>query len=284
MPLRFLHTSDIHLLDLRGVSPWRYLNKRITGRLNLALSRGRKHDGGLFDAMMEQLPGLEVDRVVVTGDLTNLSLESEFEHCRKKLDALPVPVTVIPGNHDTYTAGSHREKLFERYLGHHMDGERTGEADYPFVQRFDDVVLIGCSSAVPTPPFIATGRLGADQLQALDTVLEAAQGKARVVLVHHPPTPGVSKPRHDLTDLHAFGDVIARRGAELVLHGHEHVRSDTELRGPHGAVPVHGIPSGTSLSDKPGRQASFSVYDVSATSIQRDLYSWNGTAFELQDI
>lgn len=282
MPLRFLHTSDIHLLDLRGVRLWRYLNKRITGRLNLALRRGRKHDGELFDAMMEQARQLAIDRVVVTGDLTNLSLESEFEHCRDKLDALPLPVTVIPGNHDTYTAGSARDRLFERFLGHHMDGDRPAGGDYPFVQRFDDVVVIGMSSAVPTPPFMATGRVGPAQLEALDAVLESASGAARVVLVHHPPTPGVSKSHHRLLDLEQFGRVIRRHGAELVLHGHEHVCIETELCGPAGAVPVHGIASGTSLSAKPRRRASFSIYDVSAQTIRRDLYSWNGTTFELQ--
>src|SRR5690606_17485343 len=43
-PMRFLHTSDIHLLDLRGATPWSFLNKRITGGINLALRRGRQHD------------------------------------------------------------------------------------------------------------------------------------------------------------------------------------------------------------------------------------------------
>ena len=101
MSLRFLHTSDIHLLDLSGVSVWRYLNKRFTGRVNLALKRGRSHDGGLFDAMVTMGPSLGVDRLVVTGDLTNLALEPEFDLVQRTLRAAPLPTTVIPGNHDT---------------------------------------------------------------------------------------------------------------------------------------------------------------------------------------
>ena len=110
MALRFLHCSDIHLLDLAGVSIWRFLNKRVTGALNLALKRGRHHDQRLFDRIVEHARREGVDRLVVTGDLTNLSLEPEFELVRAKLDGAGLPVTVIPGNHDAYTRGAERSR------------------------------------------------------------------------------------------------------------------------------------------------------------------------------
>ncbi|MBC8072998.1 MAG: metallophosphoesterase, partial [Deltaproteobacteria bacterium] len=44
MSLRFVHVSDIHLLDLSGVRPWHFLNKRITGAVNLAFKRRKQHD------------------------------------------------------------------------------------------------------------------------------------------------------------------------------------------------------------------------------------------------
>ncbi len=282
--LRFLHTSDIHLLRLQGVMPWRYLNKRLTGRLNLALHRGKKHDASLFDRMADQVPELAVDRVVVTGDLTNLSLESEFELCVEKLSALPVPCTVIPGNHDTYTRGSERDRRFEHFMARFMDGERDEHA-YPFVQRLGEVALIGVSSAVATPAFDATGRCGAAQLGRLRRVLGelAEAGLARVVLIHHPPVDGVSKAKHALLDRAAFAEVIAHAGAELILHGHEHVCLETELPGPQGPVPVHGIASGTSILQKPRREAAFSVYEVTRSGFTRDLYVWNGKNYALLD-
>ena len=70
----------------------------------------------------------------------------------------------------------------------------------------------------------------------------------RIVLIHHPVGVGISKTGHELLDLAEFGEVIARKGAELVLHGHEHVQVDYELPGPTGPVPVHGVASGTSRS------------------------------------
>lgn len=280
MALRFVHVSDIHLLDLAGVRPWHYLNKRITGRVNLALRRGRLHDGSLFDRAVEQGRALGADRLVVTGDLTNLSLPSEFEHVRRRLLALDFPVTVIPGNHDAYTGRVVRENLFARYFAEFMVGERAG-GDFPFVQRTGDVALVGVSTAITSLPLYATGTVGAPQLARLDKVLAELgdEGVARIVLIHHPPVPGVSKPRHDLTDIAAFDDVIARRGAELILHGHEHVTLETSLPGPTGDVPVHGIASATSLSQRPGRAAAFALYQVDRKRIHRELYTWNGTSF-----
>lgn len=280
MPLRFVHLSDIHLLDLRGVRPWDYLNKRITGRLNLAVKRRRQHDEAIFEHAIEASVALGAERVVVTGDLTNLSLPSEFAHVHARLAALGVPFTVIPGNHDAYTKGAVREQLFDRYFREFMEGERQA-GDFPFVQRFGEVALVGVSTAVASLPLFATGLLGPDQLRRLDTVLARLgdEGCTRVVLIHHPPVAGVARPRHDLLDLGAFGEVIASRGAELILHGHEHRTLLTTLPGPRGDVPVHGIASGTSCSRRPGREAAFSLYQVDRLRIHRELYTWNGTSF-----
>jgi len=282
MSLRFLHTSDIHLLDLSGVSLWRYFNKRLTGRVNLALKRGRSHDGGLFDAMVTMAPGLGVDRLVLTGDLTNLALEPEFDLVQQTLRAAPLPTTVIPGNHDTYTRGSVRSGRFESFLSEFMEGERLHREAYPFVQRFDGVALIGVSTAIASLPLYAVGRVGEEQLERLATLLKvtAEEGRSRVVLIHHPVVDGVAGDRHDLLDRSAFASIIAKHGAELVLHGHEHRTIETVLPGPTGPVPIHGVSSGTSLSTKPGRQACFSVYEATADHIRRELYIWNGSEFQ----
>jgi 3',5'-cyclic AMP phosphodiesterase CpdA len=280
MPLRFVHCSDIHLLDLAGTGPTRFLNKRLTGGVNLLLSRGRKHDHGLFDRIVDHARDYGAERVVVTGDLTNLALESEFELVRSKLRAVGLPVTVIPGNHDTYTRGSARARRFESYMAEFMDGERSG-GDYPFVQRFGDVALIGVSTAIPSLPLVAVGAVGDAQLGRLATALAGLgrEGLRRVVLIHHPVTPGVAKPRHGLLDLPAFGRVIKDHGAELILHGHEHRRIDGALPGPHGAVPVHGVGSGTYLSQKPEKHGAFSLYDVGAGGITRVYHRWDGARF-----
>jgi len=91
--------------------------------------------------------------------------------------------------------------------------------------------------------------------------------------------PGVAKPRHDLLDLGPFGAVIARHGAELILHGHEHRRIEGTLPGPQRPVPVHGVGSGTYLSQKPDRHGAFSLYTVRPGAIDRVYHWWNGARF-----
>ena len=41
--MRVAHFSDLHVLDLEGVSTSRFLNKRFTGWVNLRLKRQHKH-------------------------------------------------------------------------------------------------------------------------------------------------------------------------------------------------------------------------------------------------
>jgi 3',5'-cyclic AMP phosphodiesterase CpdA len=284
MPLRFLHCSDIHLLSLRGVGPHRFLNKRLTGGVNLMLKRGKHHSGALFERVSEFARELAVDRVVITGDLSNLALEREFEHIAEQLDAIGRPVTVIPGNHDAYTRGSVRSRRFETMLGHYMYGEREGPGDehyYPFVQRFDEVALVGVSTAQASLPLYAVGSVGSAQLARLERMLALLdeEGLTRIVLIHHPVMVGEAKRRHDLLDIGPFGEVIERHGAELILHGHEHRAIEGTISGPDGPVPVHGISSATNLSLHPGREATFSVYEVEGKEIQREVYRWDGQDF-----
>jgi hypothetical protein len=66
MPFRFLHCSDIHLLNLQGTGPTRFLNKRLTGGVNLWLNRGRKHDQTMFTKILDAARAAAVDRVIIT--------------------------------------------------------------------------------------------------------------------------------------------------------------------------------------------------------------------------
>ena len=43
---------------------------------------------------------LRPDVVLVTGDLTDCGLPEEYAHLRTLLGRLPMPVYVVPGNHD----------------------------------------------------------------------------------------------------------------------------------------------------------------------------------------
>jgi 3',5'-cyclic AMP phosphodiesterase CpdA len=120
---------------------------------------------------------------------------------------------------------------------------------------------------------LATGRLGGGQLERLERLLEQtrSQGLFRVVLLHHPPVPGEERWRKRLTDAARLCAVIARQGAELVLHGHRHRSVQSRIEIPGTQVPVFGIPSASSIGLKTGRMAQYHLYSVRASDAAWEL-------------
>src|SRR6476646_6782741 len=125
--MRVAHFSDLHVLALDGVATHRFLNKRFTGWVNLKLKRGHKHRPAYVRAIAQEITRAKVDHVIITGDLTNLALEQEFEAVRALLDdelgASADDVTIVPGNHDLYTSGALRAQRFTRFFAPYMKSD-----------------------------------------------------------------------------------------------------------------------------------------------------------------
>lgn len=69
------------------------------------------------------------------------------------------------------------------------------------------------------------------------------QNLFRVILIHHPPLPGQNEWRKAMGDTRAFVNVVRRRGADLVLHGHNHRQMRAAIRSDDRDVPVLGVAS-----------------------------------------
>jgi 3',5'-cyclic AMP phosphodiesterase CpdA len=263
--VKIAHFSDVHALSLDGVRPWQFLNKRAAGLLNLKLHRGEKHPVRLFRAMVDDLNEQPVDHVIVTGDLTNLSLEPEFRLARAILDGLaagPAAVTVVPGNHDVYTLSALRERRFWELLAPYATSDGARAVEFPLVRVRGEVAIIGLTTALPSPPPLADGWLGRQQLDALADRLRALAGRFRIVALHHPPYTNRHAILRGLRDRGRLQAILADVGCELVLHGHEHRDLYRELRGPRGPIPVIGVGSGTYDDQRPERRARYNVYTI----------------------
>jgi hypothetical protein len=57
--------------------------------------------------------------------------------------------------------------------------------------------------------------------------------------------------------------LLARFGAELILHGHTHRAHQGYLKTPSGSVPVMGASSITALDLQPERRARYCLYHIS---------------------
>ena len=261
------HLSDLHLTSLKGLAIGQLLNKRILGYLSWWRKRRRVHRLDIVEALLEDLKTTRPDHIAVTGDLTHLGLPDEFTDAGQWLARFGTPdqVTVIPGNHEAYVGQQWSTQLsaWVPYLisDDRQDSAPTGEL-FPSLRIRGKVALIGLCSARPSLPFLAVGSLGEKQLGILaGLLLETGKaGLLRVVLIHHPPVSGAIKWRKRLVDNSAFAEVIARFGAELVLHGHTHAETFSELQTPAGKVPVIGVPSASELNPHSERCAKYNLY------------------------
>jgi 3',5'-cyclic AMP phosphodiesterase CpdA len=272
------HLSDPHLAPIPTPRVRELASKRGLGFINWYRGRHAIHRPEVLALVERDLAARTVDHIAVTGDLVNLALAAEFATAHQWLARLGPPerVTVVPGNHDAYVRAAAAHPL--RYWGDYMRGDAAGPitapgapGHFPFVRRRGPAALVGLSTAVPTGPLMATGRLGADQLMRLDDALDALgrEGLFRIVLIHHPPVSRLAQHFKRLVDAAPLRRVIARHGAELVLHGHAHVHLLTWLDGPRGRVPAVGVPSASAAADPHGDAAAYNLY-----AIERDADGW----------
>lgn len=276
--MKIAHVSDLHVLALDHVSPLRFLNKRLTGFANLKLRRGHEHQAYALSAVARALRERDdIDHVVVTGDLTNLSLESEFEAAyaflRDELGLDPAKVSVIPGNHDAYTSGAHRSRRFETRFREYISNDlpeasaMVEDRAFPYVRLRGPIAVIGLSTAVPRPPFVASGEIGKLQLLALQAIFAHEQVRKRypVILMHHPwhRPPSLKKALLDsLDDRDDLREVLKPLPRGLLLHGHLHRRMRGKLGTAGGAIDVIGATSASLVHPDADRQSGYNVYEV----------------------
>jgi 3',5'-cyclic AMP phosphodiesterase CpdA len=140
----------------------------------------------------------------------------------------------------------------------------TAGRRFPSLRVRGDIAFIGLSTACPKPPLMATGTLGAEQLQQLPPLLQRAadDGLFRVVYLHHCPIAGREKWRKRLTDAAQVQALLEQYGAELVLHGHGHRALFNELHSRVGTVPVIAVPSASAMGLHGADVAQYNRYDV----------------------
>jgi 3',5'-cyclic AMP phosphodiesterase CpdA len=245
------HLTDMHLGPIAGFTP-RYWNlKRALGYLNWMRKRRYDHQRPVLDRLVADLLAQAPEHIAVGGDLCNIGLPEEHIAALAWLEGLGSPqrVSAVPGNHDIYCALG-RDPGVDQWASYMVSDAHgsvflDGASRFPFVRLIGAVALIGVNSALPTPPAMAWGCVGSDQLARLAGVLDrlADARLFRLVLIHHPPLPGQASPARGLKDAPKLEAILARHGAELVIHGHNHRNMLVWRPSVSGAFPVVGAPS-----------------------------------------
>ncbi len=182
-------------------------------------------DPDLLRSAVNEVVALAPDVVLVGGDLTAEGYANEFRTAARFLAPLfdaGLPVSVIPGNHDSKNVG---------YL-HFRDafgaGDVPGKGDRVLTLKPEGrqewprvVTLVAIDS---TKPDLAEGEVGRERYDWIGRQFETP-ADLRVLALHHHlvPVPGTGRERNTVWDA---GDVLAllpEMGVDLVLSGHKHV-------------------------------------------------------------
>jgi len=274
-PVTFIHLSDFHLCRVKGATLSALANKRVLSIIAWYSHRAKENLPQVLALLAKAIKGQTWDQLVVTGDLSHLGLNVELAMARSFLARLAPTEKrfVVPGNHDALVDAvpsdpqlwAAQAQCGAADLG---CGDDVAAKGFPLVRIHGCVAFIGLSSAQPTLPFSARGRLGAAQRESLAQHLMryGAQGFFRVVAVHHPVLTGQVARRKQLVDRDALAEILQSHGAELVLHGHAHRDVCGALQGSTGTIPVFGVPSASSVHPAPDRRACFRRIIVSPTA------------------
>lgn len=279
--MKVAHISDLHVLDLVGVPRLAYANKRLLGYANIRFKRKHVHRADTVAKICRAISAAKVDHVVVTGDLTNLGLETEFRAALRilhdELSLAPSEVSVIPGNHDAYVSDTRLRPfstMYQDYTSSDLPefALPLGGGNFPFVRLRGPLAIVGLSSAVPRLPFVAAGVLGDAQRRALRSILLHPEVRRRtpVVLVHHPSHGPASKLKLLVEGLHDGAGLerdLAESHPAVILHGHLHRRLQRCERGNTGLV-VIGATSASLHHADPDRSAGYNLYDFDDTTGQ----------------
>jgi 3',5'-cyclic AMP phosphodiesterase CpdA len=272
-PITLAHLSDPHISCMENITARDLVSKRLFGYFRWKLHRGAEHESNILSALQSDFRQTQPDHIAVTGDLTHLGLSAEFKKARQWLQELgsPSQVTVIPGNHDAYV-----KIIWHQTMAHwtdymisdtpRQDDQKANHTQniFPSLRIRGCIAIIGVSTARPCAPHLATGSIGATQLQNLAAILARTAQKQlyRVVLIHHPPAPGIVSWRKRLTDSAELRSLLEQYGAELILHGHAHRTLQRNLQTSTGNIPVMGVPSISARGRTFDRRARYYTYRI----------------------
>lgn len=203
------------------------------------------------------------DLVVASGDLVDLGTTAEYRRLRELLAPLPMPVYLMPGNHDDRAA-------LRTEFGDHGYLPAHGTLHYSLDTEAMQLIML--DTVVPGAD---GGALGASQMKWLATKLAAARDRPVLVFMHHPPIMTGIRCMDEIAlaadDIAALGALVARSAqVERISCGHVHRTVEARWNGT-----VVGICPSTAFQGVLGlKNEGFALAAGEPPSYQ--LHHWNG--------
>ncbi len=186
-----------------------------------------------LELVLEHLEELELDFLLIPGDLTQNGEPENHHWLQQRLNLLPFPVYVIPGNHDVPTLLPTEKSIgFNDFPSYYRQfGYQDSHQLYYTYELLPGVQLISLNSN----QFDAEGKqfsyLDEQQLTWLETLLSQTTDQLVMVMIHHnviEHLPGQSDhelgKRYMLDNAPILLKMLRETGVKLIFTGHLHVQ------------------------------------------------------------
>ncbi|BAY64781.1 hypothetical protein NIES22_48810 [Calothrix brevissima NIES-22] len=192
-----------------------------------------------FESVLEHLTQLDLDFVLLPGDLTQHGEPENHAWLQQRLAQLPFPAYVIPGNHDVPVLIADKQSIGFADFPHYYRkfGYENPNKLYYTTQLLSGVRLIGLNSNNFNEQGQQIGRLDSEQLNWLEEVLAASTNELVLVMIHHNVVEHLPNQschpmanRYMLQNAKELLQLLQRYGVNLVFTGHLHVQ-DVAHRG-----------------------------------------------------
>jgi 3',5'-cyclic AMP phosphodiesterase CpdA len=231
---RLAHISDIHLSKLT-FHPLKLLSKRWIGILNQILFRKKTYTKDQVYNFCDRISSLDIQYLLVTGDISTTSLETEFIEAKKimsTVEDMGIKTIVLPGNHDNYTKAAYKKQLFYKYFQNTTkniyslkdDGVEAGHLHGNWWYIAIDTTY--ASSIVSS-----RGNFSHQIESTLKKVIQDIPKEASIILANHFPfTSQMGIRKNLMRGTHLRNFLYNNPSIKIYLHGHTHSHCIADLR------------------------------------------------------
>jgi 3',5'-cyclic AMP phosphodiesterase CpdA len=226
---------------------------------------------------LEQSASMHPDLTVLSGDLTMRARRRELTDSLAFTKKLPLPLLVIPGNHDIPAFNQPFDRIFRPF---HRYCEWFEEGLEPeFSSPCLHVVSLNSSRAFAPSGDWSLGRLSSRQLETLPgRFAPAPPGVLRVLVLHHPLIAPPGQQRAVVSPLTGLKQALAMAKVDLVLCGHFHrsVVAPLDCGGWTTMISQAGTVCSTRLQGEPQ-----SFHEIHFSSLHQSVsrYTFDGSKF-----
>jgi 3',5'-cyclic AMP phosphodiesterase CpdA len=216
---------------------------------------------GVVDLLISDIKTLKPDIIIVSGDLTQRALTSQFHAAKYFLNRISTNnIVCVPGNHDISLYN-----LIERFFYPFSKYQRfINENLSPYYCK-DDLAILGINSVTPFKPM--GGFVTQQQLDYVRNFFQVnINSKIKIIVMHHNL---IRSERHKIiNDSEKIISVFADCQVNLVLSGHIHYAYIEQLRKKTIQHNMYIVTAGTPISTRTAAPNSFNIIELNETEFK----------------